>query len=144
MPNQDASLLIRPCRSGDEHEIIGLWRTAGLVVPHNDPHRDIAAKLAFQPDLFWVGLVNGCLTATLMAGYDGHRGWINYLAVSPDHRRQGIGRRMLRHAETRLNEMGCPKINLQVRLSNQAVIAFYRAVGYSEDEVISMGKRIRQ
>jgi ribosomal protein S18 acetylase RimI-like enzyme len=77
-----------------------------------------------------------------MAGYEGHRGWINYLAVSPHHRRQGIGRRIMEEAEKRLKAAGCPKINLQVRGTNQKVIKFYKMIGYTRDPVASMGKRL--
>ena len=77
-----------------------------------------------------------------MVGYEGHRGWINYLAVDPSKRRQGIGQQMMKAAEQHLNEQGCPKINLQVRSSNLEVIAFYESLGFSRDEVISLGKRL--
>ena len=80
--------------------------------------------------------------ATCMAGYEGHRGWINYLAVSPQHRRQGIGKRMMEEAEKKLSSSGCPKINLQVRKTNQEVIEFYAKIGYTKDPVVSMGKRL--
>ena len=77
-----------------------------------------------------------------MAGYEGHRGWINYLAVSPDLQRQGIARKMMDEAETKLSSLGCPKINLQIRSTNTQVIDFYKSIGYSDDEVLSMGKRL--
>jgi ribosomal protein S18 acetylase RimI-like enzyme len=77
-----------------------------------------------------------------MAGYEGHRGWINYLAVSPHHRRQRIGRRIMEEAEKRLKAAGCPKINLQVRETNRSVIQFYERIGYTRDPVASMGKRL--
>jgi ribosomal protein S18 acetylase RimI-like enzyme len=79
-----------------------------------------------------------------MCGYDGHRGWINYLAVNPAHRSAGLGRALMAEAERLLRAAGCPKINLQVRSSNAAVIAFYRAIGFAEDDVISMGKRLER
>jgi ribosomal protein S18 acetylase RimI-like enzyme len=107
--------------------VVALWRECGLVVPSNDPEADILHKIRFQPDLFLVGHgADGRLQATVMAGYEGHRGWINYLAVAPPHRRRGLGRRMLAAAEERLRQLGCPKINLQVRRTNTAVIDFYR------------------
>jgi ribosomal protein S18 acetylase RimI-like enzyme len=77
-----------------------------------------------------------------MAGYDGHRGWINYLAVHPEHRRKGIGRQLMSEAERRLRAAGCPKINLQVRSGNASVIAFYREAGFTPDDVVSLGKRL--
>jgi len=96
----------------------------------------------FQPDLFFVGLKGSKICATVMAGFEGHRGWINDLAVSPDLRRRGIGRRMMEEAETRLRDLGCPKINLQIRSSNTDVIAFHKRIGFSVDDVVSMGKKL--
>ncbi len=137
-------LTIRPFQEEDTEDVIALWQACGLVVPQNDPRADIQHKIRFQPDLFLVGCEaeSGRLLATVMAGYEGHRGWINYLAVAPDSRRQGIGREMLATVEARLRALGCPKINLQVRGSNTAVIAFYRRLGFREDEVVSLGKRL--
>lgn len=135
-------LTIRPFESGDEAAVVALWERCKLVVLWNDPHRDIALKLAVQPKNLLVGLIEDCVVATVMIGYDGHRGWINYLGVSPDHRRQGLGRRMMEEAESRLRSLNCPKINLQVRATNAAVVAFYEALGYKVDEVVSMGKRL--
>jgi ribosomal protein S18 acetylase RimI-like enzyme len=135
-------LEIRPYAPADRDQVIQLWRDCSLVVPANDPDRDIARKLAFQPELFLVGIVDGRVTASVMAGYDGHRGWINYLAVSPARRKEGFGRRMMAEAEARLCTLGCLKINLQVRRSNAKVIEFYRKLGFVEDDVICMGKRL--
>lgn len=133
---------IRPYRSEDETDVIDLWRECGLVVPHNNPNRDINRKLAVNPEWFLVGVHDGRIVATCMAGYEGHRGWINYLAVSPGHRRLGLAARIMKEAESLLKQAGCPKINLQIRTSNNDVIAFYESIGYSKDEVVSMGKRL--
>ena len=133
---------IRPFQPSDEASVVRLWTDCGLAVPWNDPHRDIRRKLDVQPELFLVGLSGGRIIATVMAGYDGHRGWINYLAVHPDHRHTGIGRRMMDEAENRLREAGCPKINVQVRRTNADVTEFYRKIGYEEDDVVSLGKRL--
>jgi len=92
--------------------------------------------------MFLVGCSDEQVIATVMAGYDGHRGWINYLAVHPDHQRAGIGRRMMEEAESRLRATGCPKINLQVRSGNAAVIEFYKTIGFRLDDVVSFGKRL--
>jgi ribosomal protein S18 acetylase RimI-like enzyme len=136
-------ITIRPYRDQDCENVIALWRACRLVVPQNDPLADIRHKIRLQPDLFLVGHhEEGHLLATVMAGYEGHRGWINYLAVAPAWRRQGIGRQMMAAAEARLRALDCPKINLQVRRGNTAVIKFYRRIGFSEDDVISLGKRI--
>jgi len=135
-------MTIRPFQAADESAVVQLWRDCGLVVPQNDPHKDIARKMAFQPELFLVGVEADRVVATVMAGYEGHRGWLNYLAVAPGLRRAGLGRQIVREAETRLRALGCPKINLQVRTSNAAVIAFYSKLGYKVDDATSMGKRL--
>ena len=135
-------LVIRPCQRQDEAAVIELWLQCNLVVPQNNPQRDISRKLRVNPEWFLVGVLGGHIVATCMAGYEGHRGWINYLAVSPHHRRQGIGRTMMEEAEKRLRSAGCPKINLQVRETNRAVITFYERIGYTRDPVASMGKRL--
>jgi ribosomal protein S18 acetylase RimI-like enzyme len=133
---------IRPFRPDDEAAVVALWEHCGLVRPWNDPRRDIRRKLLVRPDLFLVGLVEDHIVASVMAGYDGHRGWLNYLAVDPAHQRRGHGRAMVAEAERRLRAAGCPKINLQVRTSNHRAVEFYRRLGYAVDEVLSMGKRL--
>ena len=112
--------------------------------PWNDPRKDIARKRRVQPELFLVAVADGGATVvgTVMAGYDGHRGWINYLATDPAWRRQGIGRALMHEAEAGLARLGCPKINLQVRHDNRDAIAFYQRLGFGEDAVVSMGKRL--
>ena len=109
------SLSIRPNQSEDEEQLIALWDSCGLVVPQNDPLKDITRKCAVNPEWFLVGEYDGSIVASCMAGYEGHRGWINYLAASPHHQRQGWARTMMDHAEHLLKQAGCPKINLQVR-----------------------------
>jgi ribosomal protein S18 acetylase RimI-like enzyme len=106
---------IRPYEPGDVTQVVQLWTDCGLVVPWNNPHLDIQRKLDVQPELFLIACLADKIIASVMAGYDGHRGWINYLAVHPDHQRTGVGRRMMDEAESRLLAAGCPKINLQVR-----------------------------
>jgi ribosomal protein S18 acetylase RimI-like enzyme len=135
---------IRPFRATDESAVIQLWRECGLVQPQNDPRKDIQRKLRLQAELFLVAAETESIVATVMAGYDGHRGWLNYLAVAPHVRRQGLGRRMVAEAEERLGVLGCPKINLQVRVANTEAIHFYHAIGFKEDAVVSMGKRLEQ
>ncbi|MFN5178285.1 GNAT family acetyltransferase [Limnohabitans sp.] len=126
----------------DENAVVALWLSCELVRPWNDPHKDIARKMQNQPDLFLVGKLEGQIMASAMFGYEGHRGWLNYLAVAPAHRRRGYARDLMRHGEAKLAAMGCPKINLQVRSSNASVIDFYRSLGYVDDQVISLGKRL--
>ena len=137
-------LAIRPYRPEDRAEVIDLWLECGLVVPHNDPRRDIERKLRVKSEWVLVGTVEERVVATCMAGYEGHRGWINYLAVLPRYRRRGFARKLMDCAERALKAAGCPKINLQVRISNDDVIRFYEAIGYSVDDVVSMGKRLER
>jgi len=136
------SVHIRPFDPLDEEAVVSLWRRCDLVRPWNDPHKDIHRKLGVRPDMFLVGEIEGQVVATVMAGFEGHRGWLNYLAVDPPHRRKGLARELVAAAESLLRKSGCPKISLQIRSSNQDVIAFYRRLGYSVDDVTSMGKRL--
>jgi len=133
---------IRAYRPADEEAVVALWEVCGLTRPWNDPRKDIARKLTVQPELFLVGTVDSELMATAMAGFDGHRGWVNYLAMAPGHRRQDHGRTLMAEAERLLVERGCPKLNLQIRSTNSEVIAFYRSLGYAQDDVVSLGKRL--
>jgi len=135
-------LIIRSFQISDEPDVIDLWRRCSLVVPQNDPKKDIEMKLKIQPELFFVGVISSRIVSTVMSGYDGHRGWIYYLAVDPDFQQNGIGRRMVEKAEMKLRKLGCQKINLQVRNSNKSVIAFYKHIGFLDDDVIGMGKRL--
>ncbi|MDE0449431.1 MAG: GNAT family acetyltransferase [Spirochaetaceae bacterium] len=137
-----AALRIRACRESDQDAVVALWRECGLVRPWNDPVKDIHRKLRVQRDLFLVGTVDGRLVATVMAGYEGHRGWINYLAVAKKCRGRGFGRRLMDEVEARLLAIGCPKINLQIRRSNTEAVEFYRSLGFTEDDSVSMGKRL--
>jgi len=139
-----SEFIIRQYDVADRDDVIELWRQCGLVVPQNDPRRDIERKLRVNPEWFLVGQLEGHIIATCMAGYEGHRGWINYLAVAPRYRRRGFAAKLMREAERILRKAACPKINLQIRTSNSDVIEFYKAIGYSIDDVVSMGKRLEQ
>ena len=134
---------IRSFQPDDEASVISLWQRCDLTRPWNNPAKDIHRKLQIWPEGFLVGLLDGEIIASLMVGYEGHRGWFNYLAVDPAHQRRGHARRLIEHAERLLLAAGCPKINLQIRSSNSAVIDFYRRLGYAVDEVTSMGKRLQ-
>lgn len=135
---------IRAYQPRDEAAVVRLWEECGLVRPWNDPRRDIARKLSEQPELFLVGEADGWVMATAMAGFDGHRGWIYYLAVAPGHQGNSCGRQLMQEVERMLAARGCPKLNLQVRGTNQEAIEFYRKLGYVEDEVVSLGRRLIQ
>jgi ribosomal protein S18 acetylase RimI-like enzyme len=139
----DESLTIRPYAEADEADVVRLWQT---VFPDNPlwnmPAEDIRRKLAVQRDRFLVGQWQGQVVATVLAGYDGHRGWLHLVAVDPRFQRRGFGRALVAEAGRRLAELGCPKVNLQVRASNEQVVAFYRKLGYAVEERVSMGKRL--
>jgi ribosomal protein S18 acetylase RimI-like enzyme len=126
------NLEIRAYQTGDERAIIGLWRRCGGIRP----------KLEIAPDMFLVGVLDSEVIASVMAGYEGHRGWLNYVAVAPPFRGRGYGRQILAHAEELLRQRGCPKINLQVRPDNASAIHFYQRLGFAVDDVASMGKRL--
>ncbi|MFZ7086783.1 GNAT family acetyltransferase [Curtobacterium sp. RRHDQ10] len=140
-----ADIALRTFEPDDTESVVALWTECGLVRPWNDPRRDIARKLTVQPDLFLVATPSDAperIIGAGMAGFDGHRGWVNYLAVSPSLQRSGLGRRFMAEFERLLTERGCPKLNLQVRAGNEAVIAFYETLGYADDRTVSMGKRL--
>lgn len=135
-------MLLRPYERRDEAQVIDLWQQCELTRSWNNPRRDIERKLLVQPELFLVLEEHDRIIGTVMAGYEGHRGWINYVAVAPTHRRQGLARMMMERVEDALTARGCPKINLQVRATNEAALGFYRRMGYDVDAVVSLGKRL--
>jgi len=128
----------------EEHRaaVIELWRQCGLTVAWNDPDKDIDRKLARDAEGFLVGLDNGVVIASVMFGYDGHRGSVNYLSVDPAWQGRGLGKQLMDAVEKRLTEAGCPKLNLAFRNGNGAVSGFYQSLGYSVDDVTSLGKRL--
>ena len=135
-------LVLRSYEPGDREALVALWSICELTRPWNNPHRDIDRKLARDGDNLLLLEEGGQLIASVMVGYEGHRGWVNYLAVHPDHRRQGLGRLLMDVAERRLRDLGCAKVNLQVRASNETATEFYRQIGYTVDDVVSLGKRL--
>ena len=135
-------LAVRPFEERDRAGVVGLWERCDLVRPWNDPHRDIDRKVEHADDLLLVATVDARVVGTVMVGYDGHRGWINYLAVDPGHQGRRLGARLMDEAERRLHTIGCAKINLQIRRTNTGVRSFYERLGYVDDDVISMGKRL--
>lgn len=132
----------RSFTEADRKDIIALWKACGLTRPWNDPDKDISRKLTVKPELFFVGELDGKVMASAMAGYDGHRGSVFYLAVSPEYQRRGFGKLMMQHIEVALTAMGCPKLNIVVRSSNDEVLEFYGLLGYGVDDVLSLGKRL--
>lgn len=137
--------VITPFREPDQDAVIALWQEVFPdEPPHNVPAEVIRRKLAVQRELFLVAREGAAVVGTVMAGYDGHRGWLYTVAVSPRHRRRGIGTSLVRAAEEALQALGCPKVNLQVRATNHGVAAFYEQLGYAVEERISMGKQLPQ
>jgi ribosomal protein S18 acetylase RimI-like enzyme len=135
---------IRPYSdSAHRAQVIALWDAAfHYDAPHNKPALSIDRKVSFGDDLFFVAVSGDKVVGTIMAGYDGHRGWIYSVAVSPAHRRQGVGSQLVRFAEHALAEKGCVKINLQIMDGNEGVTAFYAALGFVVEKRVSMGKRL--
>lgn len=133
---------IRVFSPGDTDAVVALWERCGLTRPWNDPRKDIERKLEVQPELFLVACEGGRVVGSVMGGYEGHRGWVNYLAVDPGCRRRGVARALMERIEAELLSRGCPKLNLQVRSTNPEALGFYRALGYKVDEVVSLGKRL--
>ena len=134
---------IRSYTDKDEPAVVALWRRVFHDAPsHNVPEMDIRRKMRIQPELFLVAVEGSRLVGTAMSGFDGHRGWIYYMAVLPERRRRGIGRALMRRVETELAARGCPKINLQVRSTNRQAVAFYQRLGYEVEDRISMGRKL--
>jgi ribosomal protein S18 acetylase RimI-like enzyme len=137
--------IIRPFENPkDRDQLIALWRNVFdyYSSPHNDPTLSLDKKLAANDGLLFVAKADGRVVGSIMAGYDGHRGWLYSLAVLPEYRHRGIGTRLVHHAEANLQRLGCPKINLQVMPGNEQVEAFYRQLGYQTEPRISMGKKL--
>lgn len=126
----------------DENAVVALWEKCGLTRPWNNPVLDIERIMKVYPELFLVGTIGGEVMAAAMGGYDGHRGWVYYLAVDPEHQRQGYGKQMMEEIEKELLKTGCPKINLLIRGDNTGTQAFYDKIGYKTEDIISMGKRL--
>ena len=133
---------IRTYRPDDAKAVIDLWKECGLIVPWNNPATDINRKCADSPQMFFIGELENELAASCMAGYDGHRGWIYFLAVKYSQRGKGLASRLVDHVEKELIELGCPKVELMVRKNNDGVIAFYKSIGFDPDPVIVLSKRL--
>ena len=136
---------IREYEVKDQEGVIKLWNMVFPDMPSwNNPNISISKKLEVQRELFFVAHDNHNIIGTVMAGYDGHRGWIYFLAVHPDYRRIGVGKALTKRAEEALTQMGCVKVNLQIRSDNKEVVNFYMKTGYSIEDRISMGKRLEE
>lgn len=133
---------IRIFRQEDSEEVITLWERCDLLRPWNDPELDIERKLNHDVSLFLVAEVGGEIGGTVMGGYDGHRGSAYYLGVHPEFRGRGIANALLSRLEKKLIARGCPKINIQVREDNDIVIGLYERLGYEQQDVLVLGKRV--
>jgi ribosomal protein S18 acetylase RimI-like enzyme len=134
---------IRPYESKDQTQVVALWSEVFPDdPPWNEPSSMIRRKLTVQPELFLVAHVTGEVAGTVLAGFDGVRGWIHHLAVRASYRRQGLASSLMTAAEKGLAALGCPKVNLQVRATNSAVVGFYRSLGYEVEDRTSLGKRL--
>jgi ribosomal protein S18 acetylase RimI-like enzyme len=134
-------IVIRKYQDSDYEAVAALWKAVfPNDPPWNEPEELIGRKRAAQPDLFWIAQEGGHILGAVLAGYDGVRGWIYHLAVDPSHRRKGIARLLMHAAENTLETLGCPKINLQIRMHNTGVVEFYKSLGYCVEERVQMGK----
>ncbi len=133
---------LRPFQADDTDQIVALWQACGLTRPWNDPYKDIRRKLDEDPSLFRVAVCDTQVIGSVMAGFDGHRGWIYYLAVLPQYQSRGLGKRLVQDAEAQLHAIGCPKVQLMIRQENSAVNAFYQTLGYEPSDVVVLGKRL--
>ncbi|ARU94849.1 GNAT family acetyltransferase [Tatumella citrea] len=133
---------IRGFRQEDFDEVITLWERCDLLRPWNDPEMDIERKMQHDPDLFLVAVAGGQVVATLMGGYDGHRGSAYYLGVDPDFRGRGYANALMNRLEKKLIARGCPKIHLMVREENDVVMGFYEKLDYEVVDSVLLGKRL--
>jgi ribosomal protein S18 acetylase RimI-like enzyme len=131
-----------PATIDDRETVIDLWRLAGLTRPWNDPGADFDLALANPTSILLVARDGAVMTGSVMVGFDGHRGWVYYLASDPAHRQQGIGRALMAAAEEWLRAQDCPKIQLMVRGDNAAAKGFYAAIGYEVQDVVTIGRRL--
>lgn len=139
----EPELKIRPYADADEQGVLDLWNEVFTYsAPHNEPMAELQRKVATDRDLFFVAVSGTQLVGTVMGGYDGHRGWVYLLAVTPSKQGGGIGRALMARLEAELKARGCPKINLQVRGDNEGVVAFYETIGFKVEDRISMGRKL--
>jgi ribosomal protein S18 acetylase RimI-like enzyme len=137
-------VIVKPYSSQNMDDVIDLWNRCNLLRSWNDPKKDIKRKIKVNPELFLLGFIDNRLIATVVGGYDGHRGWINYLAVDPAYKQRGFGKQIMEAVEEKIGALGCPKINIQVRADNKDTLKFYESIGYKIDKVVSIGKRLEE
>jgi len=139
-------LTIRPYTPADFEKVVALWKACELTRPWNDPVSDIAFCLGSENSRLMVGVPGGesKIVATAMVGHDGHRGWIYYVAVAPEHQDQGAGREIMAHAESWLARRGVPKAMLMIRETNQKVVGFYERLGYAIEARVVMARWLKK
>jgi len=139
----------REAHATEAHAVIALWEACGLTRPWNDPQADFAQALAGPASTILVvgdengGAGQGDLAGSVMVGFDGHRGWVYYLAVAPARQRSGLGRVLMAAAEAWLRARGAPKIQLMVRADNAAALGFYEALGLERQQVVTLGRFLK-
>jgi ribosomal protein S18 acetylase RimI-like enzyme len=135
-----SALTITSIEDADIPEVVALWQRCGSTRPWNDPEGDIARARKGDNATVLLGRDDGTLVASVMAGHDGHRGWVYYVTVDPDHRFKGYGRAIMAAAEDWLRARGMEKMQLMVRTDNAQVHAFYRSLGYFPQERVTFAK----
>ena len=138
-------MIIRIYQPTDRDQVVALWNDVfNNPAGRNEPHGSLDRKEAMEDELFFVAENGDEIIGTVMAGYDGHRGWLYSVAVAKNRRREGIATDLVRHAIDVLTKRGCPKINLQILADNAEVVAFYESLGFRVEERISMGKIVAE
>ena len=129
-----------PAGAADAEAAVALWQACGLTRPWNDPAGDFRSAVEGATSAILLLRDESGLAASAMVGFDGHRGWVYYLAVAPDRRREGLGGRMMAAAEAWLRDRGAPKIQLMVREDNHAALGFYESLGLERQKVVTLGR----
>ena len=142
IPDPRAKMQVREMTESDIEAVSSLWALCGLTRPWNNPHDDIAFALAGATSAGLVGVFDGVIVASVLVGHDGHRGSVYYVSVHPDHRGRGLGEQIMDGAEDWLRSRGVWKLNLLVRRENDDVLSFYKALGFTDQECVSLGKRL--
>jgi ribosomal protein S18 acetylase RimI-like enzyme len=133
--DQTPAMEIRELTTAERQAAIGLWEQAGLTRPWNRPDEDFDRAVGGPTSAVLGAIDDATLAATVMVGHDGHRGWVYYLAVEVSNRHCGLGRRMMREAESWLRARGAVKLHLMIRHTNAPARGFYHRLGYEDDEV---------